>query len=680
MQSYLVPLRPMRQAIAGRLLHLRNRHYALIDLLVFALTPALALYLRTDQLFASTYFGLPLLCYTIVGVAVRMAHYHYFGLYRRYWRFVSAFDFAQLVLAAALALLMMVAIVAFLWAGLPGLYLPRSLPFIDAMLALLITGGVRAATRLTENMRTAELLEQPRRPLAQQRTLIVGAGYTGAQLAREARDNKHIHLRLVGFVDDDPHKQGVRIHNVPVLGTCTDLLGILHDQRIERVIIAMPSAGGKAIRGVVTVCQQANVAVQTMPGIHELINGNVSISKLRNVQIEDLLRRTPVQTDTAAVRDLLRAKRVLVTGGGGSIGSELCRQILQCNPQQLILLGHGENSIFEIQQELRRWQAKEQAMGRVHKTKLVPIIADLRFAERIQAIFAEHRPQVVFHAAAHKHVPLMEENPVEAITNNVLGTQHVLAAAAAYPIERFVMISTDKAVNPTNVMGASKRIAELLVLQAAQAHGRFYQVVRFGNVLGSRGSVIHTFREQIASGGPVMVTHPEMVRYFMTIPEAVQLVLQAAVVGKGAEVLMLDMGEPVRIAQLAQDLIELSGLQVGRDIEIAFSGLRPGEKLFEEMFKPDEAYMRTTHEKIFIAPNAAQMVPPTLGSAVAELTTAALRNNTAALFPQLSALLPEYHQWQPSSAPTNGTPPQPEPKVAPTEWDRRFNLSAAPGD
>ncbi|MCB0185795.1 MAG: polysaccharide biosynthesis protein, partial [Caldilineaceae bacterium] len=330
----------------------------------------------------------------------------------------------------------------------------------------------------------------------------------------------------------------------------------------------------------------------------------------------------------------------------GSIGSELCRQILRCHPSQLIIVGHGENSVFAIHQELAEWLATEQAADISEiPTTITPLIADLRMARRMTAIFDEYAPEVVFHAAAHKHVPLMESNPVEAISNNVLGTRNLLAAAEAHDVQRFVMISTDKAVNPTNVMGASKRVAELLVLQAAQRHGHFYQVVRFGNVLGSRGSVIHTFRQQILRGGPITVTHPEMVRFFMTIPEAVQLVLQAAVLGHGAEVLMLDMGEPVRIVDLARDLIELSGLEVGTDIDITFSGLRPGEKLFEEMFQASETYERTEHQKIFIAPNAARVVPPQLDTIVEQLIEAALADDKRAVIALLTQLLPAYQPW-----------------------------------
>lgn len=663
MQNSPVSYRPVRAAVANHLLRLRNRHYALIDFLIFAVTPLLALSLRIDNLETFARYGQALLLYGLMALLIRMAIFHYFGMYQRYWRFVSASDFAQLCVATLLALVITVIVVTVGKVAAPALFnLPRSIPLLDAMLVLLLSGGMRASVRLTENLRTLEssFSSEPRQK--PQRTLLVGAGYTGAMLAREIRDNTQIHLQPVGFIDDDRTKHGMQIHNIPVLGGCDQLPTLIQTHAIRRLIIAMPSADGAAIRAIVAIGQQAGVAVQTMPGVHELINGNVSINRLRNVQIEDLLRRTPIETNIGAVSNLLAGKRVLVTGGGGSIGSELCRQILRCRPRQLILVGHGENSVFEIFHELRRWLAVESAAdAQPVATELIPVIADLRFRERLFGLFAEHRPEIVFHAAAHKHVPLMEANPVEAITNNVLGTRLLLAAAQAHQVERVVMISTDKAVNPTNVMGASKRVAELLVLQAARQSGRFYQVVRFGNVLGSRGSVIHTFKRQIADGGPVMVTHPDMVRYFMTIPEAVQLVLQAAVVGRGAEILMLDMGDPVRIVDLARDLIELSGLQPGRDIEVAFSGLRPGEKLFEEMFKPDEVHQRTEHEKIFIAANAGQALPSCFDMVVDALIAAALNNDSTTVIRLLSELLPEYQPWPTHSVNSNSSGPTPVP-------------------
>lgn len=381
------------------------------------------------------------------------------------------------------------------------------------------------------------------------------------------------------------------------------------------------------------------------------MSGQINVNLLRNVQIEDLLRRTPVQTNIAAVSGLLGGKRILISGGGGSIGSELCRQALRCRPSEIIVLGHGENSVFEIQNELgRQVAAYNSGAGSDsawdHKCRLTAIIADIRFADRIQSVFEEYRPHIVFHTAAHKHVPLMEANPAEAITNNVLGTRNLLNAALAVGVDRFVMVSSDKAVNPTSIMGACKRAAELLVHQAAKVSGRPYVAVRFGNVLGSRGSVVLSFRQQIASGGPVTVTDPAMRRYFMTIPEAVQLVLQAAVLGTGGEVFILDMGEPVKIVDLARDMIELSGLEVGRDIDIVFTGIRPGEKLYEELFVTGEVYHRTQHDKIYIAANASSFVPPFLDEVIEELAIAAQQNDPQAIRCALQKLIPEFQTGQ----------------------------------
>jgi FlaA1/EpsC-like NDP-sugar epimerase len=370
------------------------------------------------------------------------------------------------------------------------------------------------------------------------------------------------------------------------------------------------------------------------------------------VEIEDLLRREAVQTDTAAINALVRGKCVLVTGAGGSIGSELCRQALLCNPRHLILLGHGENSIFEIDNELRRLLAKmSRVAGQGDAPQITALIADIRFADHMRTIFEQYRPDIVFHAAAHKHVPLMELNPAEAITNNVMGTRNLVDASLAVGVEHFVMVSTDKAVNPTSVMGASKRVAELLVRSAAERSGKVYVAVRFGNVLGSRGSVVLTFKQQIASGGPVTVTHPDMVRYFMTIPEAVQLVLQAATLGRGGEIFMLDMGEPVKILDLAHDIIELSGLQVGRDIDVVFTGVRPGEKLFEELFLAEENYEPTCHEKIAIVGNASRIALPNLDGVTRDLEKAAHEHDMSAILSGLRALVPEY---RPATEASNG--------------------------
>ncbi|NOR84016.1 MAG: NAD-dependent epimerase/dehydratase family protein, partial [Ardenticatenales bacterium] len=384
------------------------------------------------------------------------------------------------------------------------------------------------------------------------------------------------------------------------------------EHRVSEVIIAMPTAPGASIREILDVCRHAGVAARTIPGLYDILSGQATVSQIRDVDIEDLLRREPVQIDAAAVRDLLHGKRILVTGGGGSIGGELCRQALRAAPEHLVLLGHGENSIFEIHSQLE--DMAEETMGCAQAPPLSPVIADVRDRERLQQVFDRYRPELVFHAAAHKHVPLMEANVCEAIANNVLGTRNLISVSEQSGVDHFILISTDKAVNPTSVMGVTKRIAELLVYQAARRNHGCFSAVRFGNVLGSRGSVLHTFRRQIAAGKPVTVTHPEMKRYFMTIPEAVMLVLQAAALGKGGEVFVLDMGEPVCMVDLATDLIKLSGLKPrvqGRDggegndwdIEVVFTGVRPGEKLFEELFVDGEGYGRTRHEKIFVAMN-----------------------------------------------------------------------------
>jgi FlaA1/EpsC-like NDP-sugar epimerase len=472
----------------------------------------------------------------------------------------------------------------------------------------------------------------------------MGAGDAGAMILRELQRNPQMGIHVIGFVDDDLGKHEVHIHGVRVLGDRSDIPRLVKRYGVQQVIIAMPKAPGKAIREIVTICESAGVKTRIMPGIYSLLDGTVSVNELRSVNIEDLLRREPVQTDTSAVSGLVRGRQVLITGGGGSIGSELCRQVLRLRPTELVVMGHGENSVFDIYNELTRslTTTKRQPADSTGDCAVHAVIADIRFPDRLHAIFEEYRPEIVFHAAAHKHVPLMELNPVEAILNNVLGTRNLLDAALETGVDHFVMISTDKAVNPSSIMGASKRVAELLVHQAAAATGKPYVAVRFGNVLGSRGSVVPLFEHQVARGGPVTVTHPEMRRYFMTIPEAVQLVLQSAVMGGGGEVFVLDMGEPVRIVDLARDLIRLSGLEEGRDIDIVFTGMRPGEKLFEELFVTGEVYHRTRHDKIFIAGNASAFVPPQLNEQIDALVQAAQRHDPTAITHVLRELIPEY--------------------------------------
>jgi len=479
------------------------------------------------------------------------------------------------------------------------------------------------------------------------RAVIVGAGTAGTMITKSLLSKPSPDLLPVAFLDDDPHKQGKVLCDRPIAGPIAALADTVRKFNAHEVIIAMPSAPGAAIREIVDAARTAGAAPRIVPSMTELLSRNASAASIRDIRIEDLLRRAPVETDLSAVQTIVTGRCVLVTGAGGSIGSELCRQIAQLGPARLILLGHGENSIFDIQHEL---------LGRFPALALTAVIADIRDQPRITHLFAQHTPDVVFHAAAHKHVPLMEDNVVEAVTNNVAGTRNVVDAAAQYGATHFVLISSDKAVRPTSVMGATKRIAEQVVQMAAARHGTNFVAVRFGNVLGSRGSVVPTFLRQIRAGGPVTVTHPEMRRFFMTIPEAVQLVLQAGAMGRGGEVFLLDMGEPIRVADLATDLIRLAGLRVGRDIEIHYSGMRPGEKLYEEMFFSDENAAPTSHAKVLSAKavdvhmDATAAIDELLFETATTASAGRLRNI-------IRELVPDFTQGEAAAAPRTDSSP-----------------------
>lgn len=624
---------------------LRNRYFFALDVVLLVTAVVLSYVLRLDT-FSFDLLGFGFLFFTGVVIVIIPLLFYLFGIYSRYWVYASVEELLLLSGATTLgtAISGSISLVA-TWI-IPDMMLPRSIPFIFWPLALLVTGAPRFAVRLSAQY--ARRRPEPRHVStnAPRRVLVVGAGNAGTIVVREMLNNPSLGMEVIGFVDDDPRKRSARIAGLPVLGNRRAITQLAADYGIDLVIIAIPGAPGREVRDIVSICEKAEVPTKIMPGLYEMLGGTVSVNQLRNVQIEDLLRREPVHSDTEAVPRLVVGKRVLVTGGGGSIGSEICRQLLRFGPSDLIVLGHGENSIFDICAQLdQRRAAMLRSHGSAPQTALRvhPVIADIRSPDRMRAVFEQYRPEIVFHAAAHKHVPLMEVNPTEAISNNVLGTRNLLDAAVVTSVERFVMISTDKAVRPKNIMGASKRVAELLVHQTACEIGKPYVAVRFGNVLGSRGSVLQTFKQQIAAGGPITVTHPDMKRYFMTISEAVHLVLQAAVLGQGGEVFMLDMGEPVKILNLAQDLIELSGLEVGHDIEIVFTGIRPGEKLHEELFIPGESYRRTEHEKIFVIESATGTVLPSqLNQVVARLEDAAYSSNIAELTESLQRLLPDF--------------------------------------
>jgi len=564
---------------------LRNRYVFIGDLLVIVISVMGSFALRLDV--AELPFYSPAIwLMTLVALLVKTPIYYFFGLYRRMWIYASINELkliASAVTTASVATSGVMLLLLSAEAIRPGM--PRSALGIDWLLSLVLIGASRFALRILAEQGTVRNGDL-------HKALIIGAGDAGALVVREMQRTDKISYRPIGFLDDDLAKQRQEIYGVPIIGKLDDLGRILENHQVDEVIFAIPSLPGKFVRTAAETCRKADVPFRTMPGIYELLGGKINVSRLRNVDITDLLRRPPARTNEAQLDASLKGKRVLVTGAGGSIGSELCRQISRWQPEELILLGHGENSIYEALMEL---QEDYPAL------KLIPVIADIRHAERLERIFAKYRPQIIFHAAAHKHVPLMEArtNIEEAITNNVMGTQHLVNAALESNVERFVMISTDKAVAPSNVYGATKRLAEMLVLDAAKQNVRAFTVVRFGNVLGSRGSIIPRFKRQIALGGPVTITHPDMERFFMTIPEAVHLVLQAATMGQGGETFVLNMGEPVRIFDLAKDLIRLSGLEPDEDIEIAITGIRPGEKLTEILWEEDTTYDQTEHPDIF---------------------------------------------------------------------------------
>ena len=463
---------------------------------------------------------------------------------------------------------------------------------VDGMLSGLLMFAVRGGARHLSETRLSRLAAG-RQP---SKVLLIGAGEAGAMLVREMQRHPETGMRPVGFIDEDPGKLGRTIASVPVLGRLDDLSDVLNQVAVDEILISIPSADGNTIRTIVENVHivRPNLPYRTMPALHELLSGRVTVNRIREVGIEDLLRRPPVQLDTQGILGYLQGKRVMITGAGGSIGSELVRQICRFAPLEIILFGHGENSIYQLERELDL----HFPVVRYHS-----VIAAVQNVQRLEHVFRHYRPDVVFHTAAHKHVPLMELNPEEAVFNNIVGTKNLVRLALTYNVTHFVNVSTDKAVNPSSVMGASKRMAELIVESAARdaSDGQTFVSVRFGNVLGSRGSAVPIFKNQIKNGGPVTITHPEMVRYFMTIPEATQLVLQASAQGTNGEIYILDMGEPVRVLDLVKDLIRLSGLEPELDIPIVFTGIRPGEKLFEELMTAEERQGRTQHDKIFIA-------------------------------------------------------------------------------
>ena len=599
-----------------------------IDLTIWATAPLLAFFIRYDGMVpAETYPGI--VTVTALLVLMKSAVTVPFGFYYRSWARVAFRDVGDIVkITLGVAF---VASILLLWLG-PVLQIPRSIAVIDGLITLFAMSGMRAAFRYQHESRLNQTASGQER-----KVLIIGAGEAGSLIVREMLRHPETGLQPIGFLDDDKQKIGYRIATIPVLGTIDDLSATVKKHHVDEVLIALPSSDGKTVRSVVERIEetQADLKYRIMPGVYELLSGQVDISRIREVEIEDLLRRPPIELDTDAISSYITGKTVMVTGAGGSIGSELVRQICRFNPKELILFGHGENSIYKLERELDRdWP------GIPYQS----VIAAVQNVVRLDYIFQHYRPQVVFHTAAHKHVPLMELNPEEAIFNNVIGSKNLVTLALKYKVSHFVNISTDKAVNPTSIMGASKRMVERVVQAAARqaTPDQVFASVRFGNVLGSRGSVIPVFKQQIRSGGPVTVTHPEMTRYFMTIPEATQLVLQAAGQGKNGEIYILDMGEPVKIYDLAKDLIKLSGFEPDVDIPIVFSGKRPGEKLYEELMTQEERGASTEHRKIFVAKPSSLDIEA-LEQTVQALQEAALNSDHDKIRRQLEAYIQGCH-------------------------------------
>jgi FlaA1/EpsC-like NDP-sugar epimerase len=518
-----------------------------------------------------------------INAIVLVSSYHLFAsllqLYNKAWEYASIGELVGIFRAVSLAILT-VAVFQFTF-GLP---IYGRVLFSAWSILVLMIGGSRFVWRIYRDRYIKPDHDT-------KRVLVVGAGQAGSLLARQLKNNPDLGMVTSAFIDDDPRKYKLHILGVPVAGTSRDIVAAVEKYQINKIVIAIPSLNREELNRIFNECAKTNIKTQIMPKIEDVMLGKVSVSQFRDVEVEDLLGREPIQLDIDGISEYVSGKTVLVTGAGGSIGSEICRQICKFHPEKLVLVGHGENSIYTIDMELRNQYG--QAI------EILPVIGDVQDRDRMFEIMEEHEPNVVYHAAAHKHVPLMEYNPREAVKNNVFGTKNVAEAADTFGVETFVLVSTDKAVNPTNVMGSTKRIAEMIIQQLDQNSKTKFVAVRFGNVLGSRGSVIPLFKKQIQAGGPVTVTHPDMTRYFMTIPEASRLVIQAGSLARGGEIFVLDMGEPVKITDLAKNLINLSGYTI-EEIGICYSGLRPGEKMFEELLNEKEIHSEPIFPKIFI--------------------------------------------------------------------------------
>lgn len=597
--------------------------FLLLDGVILALMPVLALMIRFEGVLPDGELAI-LMGWLPWFVAISLVVFYAYGMYHRIWHYARVRDLVAIVGAVSLS----VAIV-FVLDIFTGMRIPRSIYVLSWMLSI----GSVGMSRLAFKINWDNLSDGFDGGVQKKQVLIVGAGDAGAMMMREIEQNDAATMNIVGFIDDDMRKQGSRLSGFPVLGTSDDIVAVSKEKCVDEIIIAMPSVSGSVIRKLADTCRLTGCQVKIMPSLLEMTDEHINVRKLRNINIEDLLRRDPIHLDFEKITSYIAGKTVLITGAGGSIGSEISRQISRVGAREIILLGRGENSIYEIYQEL-----KVKFPDQLYRT----VIANITDAQRMEEVFARYQPQVVFHAAAHKHVPLMEIQPAEAVHNNVFGTRNVAELADRFSSEIFVLISTDKAVNPTSVMGATKRCAELVLQEINQHSSTKFVTVRFGNVLGSRGSVVPLFEKQIAAGGPVTITHPEMTRFFMTIPEAVQLVLQAGSQAEGGEVFLFDMGKPVKIKDMAYDLIQLHGLKPDKDIKLVYTGLRPGEKLYEELLTSEEGTTSTRHEKIF----KARINPLDAEELSRDLRILAESRDTLTILKTIKRMIPTYKSKQ----------------------------------
>ena len=623
---------------------LRTRSLQLVtDALVVAVALSLAYSMRFEGYPPRLYVKQLLLVLPYV-IILRLISFWLFGVYRLIWRYISLRDLPRILLATGTGSGVIVAarfsaepIFSLMGLNLNPIYatVPYGVLAIEMVLTILGLVAVRGLWRLITEREKRLLHEEPGLRKVKERALLIGAGDAGVMVAKELKANPEVGFEVVGFVDDDPNKLGTIIQGTRVVGTTSELERNARKLNAEVAVITMVNVPSAAVRRIVDAAEAARLRVQIIPGLYEILSGKVAISKIRDVAIEDLLGRAPVHLEEQAIKEFLTHKTVLVSGAGGSIGSEMCRQVCRYKPRLLVLLDQAENPLFHINREL---QAGFEGVA------IVPVVGSVVDRLRMQQVMARYRPDVVFHAAAHKHVPLMELNPSEAIKNNILGSRNMAELADEYGAAAFVMISTDKAVNPTSMMGASKRLAEMYVQALSTRSSTRFITVRFGNVLGSEGSVVPIFKEQIARGGPVMVTHPDMKRYFMTIPEASQLVLEAGTMGDGGEIFILEMGEPISIVTLARDLIKLSGF-TSDEIKIEFSGIRPGEKLYEEINLDEENATKTKHPRIWVGKSRTADLDH-LAELVDDLVALAPDAESEALKVELARHVPEYHPTQ----------------------------------